>query len=729
MLGVRLRPSRIDASKGALEELEASKAECRDSGEASRSYRELRYRTLDSWSCERRVVGKPEWLPGPRGSNPRFVVSNIADDDIEARALYEDLYCARGDMENRIKEQQLDLFADRTPAHVMRANQLRAYFSAFAGALMQVIRTFGLKGTELEGSGRYDPHSAAQDRRLHQGDDAQDPGLALLGLPVAQTLQAGRPQPRGHRRTAVTRISTRVTPPRLRLRLGWVHPRRGGAWRYALQPRFTHICLVKSPAQSSIRRLPHSPPTNRGLISPPELPKHEIHPLSTRGDGSGLANPALSWTSTNPSAVTVSPGGVAVAAGTGQATITASSGRATGSTSATVSLVPRSMLKVSGDAQRGRAGSPLPASVVTEVRDPGGAPIPGAAVAWTISGDDGVITSSLDQTDGAGRASARWTLGGAEGSQAVTARAGPVDIVFTAEAIPPLEASMSPPSARIQVADSADFALAISGGDPGETVSWTCTSPDTGVVYVQPTAIGCRVTGLAEGNATVSATVARGADRATAAAALEVGELVGAVRITGIEPTVLIEGQDATIHGTGFSAVASENRVTIGGLAARISSAAATRLTLTVPRAACLPPRQTLLFVSNSSTTASRSAGITPPPEDVDLPVEWFRYTAAGTGCLHLPGSAGGGEYLIGVASTSELPSSLTPVSLSGTPEDRSVVATSPAAVARPEPGPGPSAPGRASPAGPGLRLPLGGSRRSPLSRNGLPGGGRPKRG
>ena len=207
VLGVRLRPSRIDASKGALEELErvvgrirerwpeveitvrgdsgfcrdrlmawceehgaryvfgmarnprlqrmieeeleASKAECRDSGEASRRYREIRYRTLDSWSCERRVVGKPEWLPGPRGSNPRFVVSNIADDDIEARALYEDLYCARGDMENRIKEQQLDLFADRTPAHVMRANQLRAYFSAFAGAVMQVIRTFGLKGTEL----------------------------------------------------------------------------------------------------------------------------------------------------------------------------------------------------------------------------------------------------------------------------------------------------------------------------------------------------------------------------------------------------------------------------------------------------------------------------------------------------------------------------------------------------------------------------------------------------
>ena len=402
-----------------------------------------------------------------------------------------------------------------------------------------------------------------------------------------------------------------------------------------------------------------------------------------------LAFPAVSWSSTNPSAVTVSPGGVAVAAGTGQATITASSGRATGSASATVSLVPRSMLKVSGDAQHGRVGSPLSASLVTEVRDVGGTPIPGAAVAWTISGGDGVITSSLDQTDGAGRASARWTLGEVEGSQAVTARAGTVNIVFTAEAIPPLEAAMSPPSARIQMADSADFALAISGGDPDETASWTCTSPDTGVVYVELTTIGCRATGLAEGSATISAAVAKGADRATAAAELVVGEVPGAVRITGIEPVVLIEGEPAAIHGTGFSTVASENRVTIGGLDALVSSATATRLTLTVPRAECRPPRHGLLLVSNASATASMSVGITPPREDVDLPVGEYRYTTAGNGCLHLPGSAAGGEYLIGVASTSELPSSLTPVSLSGTPGDPSVAATSPAVVARPGAGTG----------------------------------------
>ena len=400
--------------------------------------------------------------------------------------------------------------------------------------------------------------------------------------------------------------------------------------------------------------------------------------------GATLADPSVSWTSTNPSAVTVSPGGLAVAAGPGQATITASSGAATASASATVTLVPDSMLKVSGDAQRGRAGSLLADSLVTAVRDLGGTPIPGAAVSWTVSGGDGVITSYQEQTDGAGRAFAWWTLGDTEGSQAVTARAGTLDVVFTAEAVPPLHASMNPPSARIQVADSADFALAISGGDPDETASWTCTSRDTGVVSVRPTAIGCRATGLAEGSATISAAVTRGADRAPAAAALEVAVLPGAVRITGIEPAVLVEGRAATIHGAGFSSVASENRVTIGGLDALVSSATATRLALTVPRAECLPPRQALLLVSNSSTTASRSVGVTPPPENVDLPVGWFRSTAAGTGCLHLPGSATGGEYLIGVASTSEVPSSLTPVALSGIPGDPDVVATFPAADTRP---------------------------------------------
>jgi hypothetical protein len=117
-------------------------------GAPVRSYRELRYRTRDSWTRERRVVAKAEWLGDKH--NPRFVVTSYAPQKYDARALYEDLYCARGDMENRIKEQQLDLFADRTSAHTMRANQLRLWFASLAYVLVNLLRHFGLRGTELE---------------------------------------------------------------------------------------------------------------------------------------------------------------------------------------------------------------------------------------------------------------------------------------------------------------------------------------------------------------------------------------------------------------------------------------------------------------------------------------------------------------------------------------------------------------------------------------------------
>ena len=115
--------------------------------EAARVFKDFRYRTRKSWSCERRVVGKAEYLA--KGANPRFVVTSIASEEKDARALYEDFYCARGDMENRIKEQQLGLFADRTSTAWMRSNQLRLYFSSFAYILVQRLRQLGLRGTEL----------------------------------------------------------------------------------------------------------------------------------------------------------------------------------------------------------------------------------------------------------------------------------------------------------------------------------------------------------------------------------------------------------------------------------------------------------------------------------------------------------------------------------------------------------------------------------------------------
>ena len=119
----------------------------RRTGKAERRFRDFQYRTRKSWSRSRRVVGKAEYLD--KGPNPRFIVTNLSPRRVGAKRLYEKLYCARGDMENRIKEQQLGLFADRTSTATMRANQLRLYFASFAYVLMHAVRRLGTQGTQF----------------------------------------------------------------------------------------------------------------------------------------------------------------------------------------------------------------------------------------------------------------------------------------------------------------------------------------------------------------------------------------------------------------------------------------------------------------------------------------------------------------------------------------------------------------------------------------------------
>jgi len=204
LLGARLRPSNIDASAGSREELERIVAQirqtwpdvkitmrgdagfCREelmvwceqhpvdyvlglaknerlkaeiapqlqqaaaayaaTGQAARVFKAFTYQTRESWSRARRVIAKAEHLE--KGANPRFVVTSLSPPAWEARALYEELYCARGEMENRIKE-QLWLFADRTSTALLRSNQVRLYFSSVAYLLMEALRRLGLAGTEL----------------------------------------------------------------------------------------------------------------------------------------------------------------------------------------------------------------------------------------------------------------------------------------------------------------------------------------------------------------------------------------------------------------------------------------------------------------------------------------------------------------------------------------------------------------------------------------------------
>ncbi len=128
-------------------ELREAAGEARRTARPARRFRELTYRTRSSWSRARRVVAKAEQT-GDK-SNPRFVVTSLAARAWPARELYENLYCARGEMENRIKEAQLELFADRLSAHDFRVNQLRLWLATFAHVLIEALRRLALARSEL----------------------------------------------------------------------------------------------------------------------------------------------------------------------------------------------------------------------------------------------------------------------------------------------------------------------------------------------------------------------------------------------------------------------------------------------------------------------------------------------------------------------------------------------------------------------------------------------------
>jgi len=185
-----------------------------ETGRASRVFAHFHYRTRTSWSCVRRVIAKAEHLA--KGPNPRFVVTNLPEDYADARTLYETVYCRRGEMENRIKEQQLDLFADRTSTSKMRSNQLRLWFSSLAYVLVSALRRIALSGTRMakaittlrsaaKHELRIDPPAPAEDRRPNQTERPPlhrppSPDISQLSsvqrplLPPGVVLRASRPR-------------------------------------------------------------------------------------------------------------------------------------------------------------------------------------------------------------------------------------------------------------------------------------------------------------------------------------------------------------------------------------------------------------------------------------------------------------------------------------------------------------------------------------------------------
>ena len=144
VLGLAQNERLIGEIKSELDQVAAKSAR---TGRPERRFKSFMWRTLTSWSRRRRVIARVEWTKGE--GNPRFIVTSLRRRQGKAKYLYEKVYCARGNMENRIKECQLDLYADRTSTATMRANQLRLWFASMAYVLLCALRRIGLHGTKL----------------------------------------------------------------------------------------------------------------------------------------------------------------------------------------------------------------------------------------------------------------------------------------------------------------------------------------------------------------------------------------------------------------------------------------------------------------------------------------------------------------------------------------------------------------------------------------------------
>ena len=221
-------------------------------------------------------------------------------------------------------------------------------------------------------------------------------------------------------------------------------------------------------------------------------------------------------------------------------------------------------------------------------------------------------------------------------------------------------------------------------------MTYAAGTTDASIVLAVVSGSDFGILAVSPGSATVTVT-ATDEDGLSASQGFQVTvQAQGAVTITRVEPTVLIEGAPATIHGSGFSGVPGNNTVLIDGFRATVTVATSTSLSVTVPYADCRPPRKVQLQVTVGSLTDARTVGVTPlSREDLELPQGYYKVTPAGYGCLHLPGDPTGGDYLIGVVSTSEDAADLTSVTMTSTLGDPTVLAEASAATVvatRPQP-------------------------------------------
>ena len=379
---------------------------------------------------------------------------------------------------------------------------------------------------------------------------------------------------------------------------------------------------------------------------------------ATDANGHAIADAHFEWSSSDTLVAVVDDAGLVTGVGAGQADVMATTEGVTGRAGLTVvATVPTTLTIAPATVSFASLGDTV--RLVAEVRDQLARVMEGHPVAWSSS------DASVATVDGTGLVAATGN-----GTATITASAGEASAsatVIVRQAVSAVDLEID--SLTVSVGETLRLAAIATDANghtvTGAAIKWSSSAPN--IVSVDATGL---IRGTSRGTAVVSASSGTAADSATVTV-----HDPSLVTVTRVEPMVLVEGRAATIHGWGFSPARVENTISIGGITATVTSSRTTSLSIIVPRSDCLPPRRAELRVAVGSQSDARMVGVVPGnPEDLALPPYSYRYTAAGNGCIHLPGSPSEGEYVIGVVSVSEEPSSLTAVTLNGTPGDATVV-------------------------------------------------------
>jgi hypothetical protein len=417
-------------------------------------------------------------------------------------------------------------------------------------------------------------------------------------------------------------------------------------------------------------------------------------------EGREITGALVTWSSEDTQVVTVSSTGLLTAVGKGSTRVKATAGSIEGTAPVTVTQVPSQVEAISGIQQVGTVAQQLPQPLVVRVRDRLNHGIAGLTVSFSVSANGGSVSPAAALTDAQGQASAVWTLGTRAGTYEVVASISGAQqtVTFTARANPGPAAILSKLAGDNQYGfhgSKLDTMIAVlvrdQYGNPvkGHPVLFE-TDPDHGtadssVAFTDSTGAartGWRLPALSGGPGTVSARVTLRASATSTGGAPLIGSpqtftaVAHNIRVETVNPSPLVEGQSATLTGSGFASDPVANQVTVDGAPATVTAASPTSLSITVPRYDCQPQRPVGVQVTVSGIPSKLKVDSLRPASFLSLSVgEQLIVRNPVDFCFQFARASGNERYLVGIQSVSERATDLTAATLIGTVPPRTAVA------------------------------------------------------